>query len=318
MISLLNQIDTEYIHQLSSKDFKWCEGYRYDFYIIKYNCIIEINGNQHYSDHTSFNTKNKSGLFIQETDKIKMELAIKNNINYMAIDCSNSSKDFIKNSISKSDITKYIDLSLIDWDKCDLFATSNLIYEICNYYNSSNNSFTLKEMSAYFKLHYATISKYLNKGNELGLCKFDKSKLKSVTSNKLKAMFSKSVDVYKDGKYINTFESVTGLSKISKELFGEYFDIGSISEVCNGKKHQCKGYQFKYFGQPMLCNRPNTLCKKIEMFKDDNSIGIYESARYLSKHSIELYGIDLKACSIYDVCNNKRYLYKGFHFKYII
>lgn len=47
-LSLLEQLDVEYIYQLTQKYFDWIGNYRYDFYIPSKDLIIEVNGLQHY------------------------------------------------------------------------------------------------------------------------------------------------------------------------------------------------------------------------------------------------------------------------------
>ena len=38
------QLNENYIYQLTNSEFDWCNKFCYDFYIFKYNMIIEING----------------------------------------------------------------------------------------------------------------------------------------------------------------------------------------------------------------------------------------------------------------------------------
>lgn len=57
--------------------------------------------------------------------------------------------------------------------------------------------------------------------------------------------------------------------------------------------------------------------KKIEVFKDEISLGIYPSGAYLSDNSEELFGIKLIKSSISEVANGKRNHHKGYTFKYL-
>ena len=98
MSHVLNIIEPNYISQLSSKDFEWCNKYRYDFYLPTYNSIIEVHGEQHYR-HTGFKRTVKEE---QENDRLKKELALNNGIdNYIIIDCRKSEINYIKNNILK-------------------------------------------------------------------------------------------------------------------------------------------------------------------------------------------------------------------------
>ena len=56
--------------------------------------------------------------------------------------------------------------------------------------------------------------------------------------------------------------------------------------------------------------------KPIEMFKDNISIGIFESATELERQSEKLFGIKLWNTGILNVCLNKQKKHKGFVFKY--
>lgn len=57
--------------------------------------------------------------------------------------------------------------------------------------------------------------------------------------------------------------------------------------------------------------------KPIEIFKDGQSLGIFESASELERQSESLFGIHLGQENICLVCNNKKEQYKGFTFKYV-
>ena len=54
------------------------------------------------------------------------------------------------------------------------------------------------------------------------------------------------VAVYKDGKFIGEYLSVTELIERAKQDFGVKFNTANISAVCNGKQKTHKGYTFKY------------------------------------------------------------------------
>lgn len=57
--------------------------------------------------------------------------------------------------------------------------------------------------------------------------------------------------------------------------------------------------------------------KEVEIFKDGESLGIFESCVELSRQSEELFGVKLDARRISDVCNKKLWKHKDFAFKYI-
>ncbi|XZI06026.1 zinc-ribbon domain-containing protein (plasmid) [Clostridium perfringens] len=57
--------------------------------------------------------------------------------------------------------------------------------------------------------------------------------------------------------------------------------------------------------------------KKIEIFKDNQSLGIFESCSELKRQSEELFGVKLVLQNISKVCTGERKQYKGFTFKYV-
>ncbi|XZI53423.1 hypothetical protein ACSW9K_08325 [Clostridium perfringens] len=57
--------------------------------------------------------------------------------------------------------------------------------------------------------------------------------------------------------------------------------------------------------------------KEVEIFKDNQSLGIFESCAALSRQSEKLFGVKLFNQNISAVCNGKQKSYKGFAFKYI-
>ncbi len=173
MFNFLNQLEIDFQTQLSKSIFKWCKSenydYRYDFYIPSLNCIIETHGGQHYIE-SSTNTQFKKTLTEEQTnDKLKKELAKRNNINYyVSINCCFSDMNWIKNSIINSELTKLFDLSKIDWSKCDEFALKNIVKLVCETKNELK--LTNKQLAIDFKLSTSTISKYLKNGKMHNWC----------------------------------------------------------------------------------------------------------------------------------------------------
>lgn len=169
--SILNHFNIKYKYQ---KKFNWSKGKIYDFYLYDYNTIIEVNGAQHYVK--SFETIGGRSLKEeQENDKIKKELASKNNIKtYIELDCRKSEIGWIKNSILKSNLTNLIDFDNIDFEEFNSFAKYNtLLNEICCLYNSG---LYLYEIANKLHIWIGTVSDYLVRGNTIGLCKFKKKR----------------------------------------------------------------------------------------------------------------------------------------------
>lgn len=57
--------------------------------------------------------------------------------------------------------------------------------------------------------------------------------------------------------------------------------------------------------------------KKVEMFKNNISLGIFESCHELERQSEKLFGVKLLKSAISEVCNGKKTHYKNYTFKYI-
>ena len=74
--------------------------YKYDFYLIDYNYIIEAHGNQHYDEHGfgSFFEGAKTLNEEIENDENKKKLAISKGYNYIILDCRKSEFNYIKES----------------------------------------------------------------------------------------------------------------------------------------------------------------------------------------------------------------------------
>ena len=166
--NILNQLNLDYTYQLSKKDFIWCNTYRYDFYIPKYNIIIETHGNQHYDPVCNFNNDFEN---IHNNDINKRKLALKNNIEtYIELDCRISNKNYIKESIYKSELINYFDFTNVNWEQADEFATSSLIKRVCEYYELHKDNMTKTSIGKKFNITLSTVSKYLKKGEKFGWC----------------------------------------------------------------------------------------------------------------------------------------------------
>lgn len=211
--SILYHLDITLCHQLSKTTFKWCNKYKYDFYIGKINCIIETHGLQHYEETTGHWD---SLLKTQENDKNKAQLAKENGIdNYVVIDCRYSKMEFIKSNIMNSILPSLLNFeeSDIDWLKCHEYACKSLVKVACDLWKD-NHSIT--SIGKILKLNINTIAKYLKQGEELQWCNYipkeiSRKQIICLTTNKI---FNSQVEA------------------------GIYYDILStnISMCCNNKR----------------------------------------------------------------------------------
>lgn len=246
MHSVLEQIGVNFE---TEKSFDWSKGRIYDDYI-EHNglkIITEQHGKQHYEREI-----NKNGRTIkeeQENDKIKHDLAIQNNIDYyFVIDCMESTKEYIKNSILNSGLFSILNINPndIDFNKCDEFATSNMTKQICEYKNS-HSDMTTKEIAKLFHISYKTANDWVKKGAKLGWCtyeKFDDLKLhyqrEDMPVNNC-PVHCITTDTYHRSatKFVEYYQSLT-----EKKLCAR-----NIRSVCTGKRNHVNNMKFEYITQ---------------------------------------------------------------------
>lgn len=212
---------------------KWANKKRYDIFIPSLNCIIENQGKQHYEE--GFSSCGGKTLKEEESNDFeKKELALKNGIKYyIQLDCRESNKTWIKNAIINSQLLRIlnIDEAKIDWNKCDEYATTSLVKEVCRSYNE--NPVSISVLAKKFNIGISTISRYLKKGDVLGLCDYNPK------SNPTPRPVSK---FNKDGTWIEDFSSITEAKKTHN--ISEH----RIISCCKNKKgyKTAGGYIWKY------------------------------------------------------------------------
>jgi hypothetical protein len=228
MINLFEQLNLEYIYQAGKNQLHWLsDNYFYDFYIPQYDCIIEVNGMQHYEDGRLFS------IGVKDRDK-KKEFIAKDNIkNYIVIDCRKSELEYIKTSIINSDVATLFDLSKIDWKLCDEYALSNIVKSVCEYYSLYEKS-TYK-ISKHFHLAQATIIDYLKKGNLHNWCNppYNPDRTKPIL-------------IYYNNVLLGEYQSAKYICDNSMNILNrDRISVSYIYSLCkNGKDYY--GYNFKY------------------------------------------------------------------------
>lgn len=141
-------------------------NYRYDFYVKDINTIIEVNGIQHYKTKWKYRSE-------PDNDINKKSYAYAHGFSddtYLVLDCHESNLDFIRNAILSSKLSAYFDLSVVDFNKCSEFATSNLAKVACEYWNNGMN---VQEISEIMKIDKHTAMKYLRQGNDSKWCVYN-------------------------------------------------------------------------------------------------------------------------------------------------
>ena len=224
---ILEQLNINFITQLSKTIFKWCNGYKYDLYIPNLNCIIEAHGVQHYKE----TTRGRSLKEEQENDKNKKELALKNNIkHYIIIDCKYSDLVFIKNNIMQSELPQLLNFKEedINWIKCHEFACNSLVKIACNLWNEGINN--VQVIANKLKISRGTARKYLKRGTQANICNYNSEleklkRYKNLPSGKNHSNATKII-------CITTGEIFNYIKEASKK-----YKITHITDCCQGKRN---------------------------------------------------------------------------------
>ena len=250
-VSYPNKFITSFLEQVGvcfkrEKKFSWSNNKLYDFYIPEYNTIIEAHGKGHYCQYGFCSVGGRSLESEQENDKYKRQIALHNGIeNYIEVDCRYSTKDFISGSLKSNEKIKEvfnIDFNNIDWDKCHNNSISNLIIEVCNFYNK-NSTLSTSKIGEIFHLSKVTISTYLKNGNELGICEYNPKKNMSVNCSINNKQKRKKIIDLDTGK---VYECAKHLSQSGDYDFK--IDEDALRSSCRGHcNYTYKGHNFYYF-----------------------------------------------------------------------
>lgn len=165
MYMVLEQLQVPFEMEFSPD---WINGRRYDFKILTEDIIIETDGGLGHGHKTNLYKNYQESLKI---DEYKDMMALKNGIEVIRIDCLYSECDYIKNSIINSKLNQLYNLSIVDFEKCHLFACSNMIKTVCQYYENNRNK-TREEIASTFHISKCTVGRYLKKGIKMGFPKY--------------------------------------------------------------------------------------------------------------------------------------------------
>ena len=253
MIQIFKQLHIKYKWQATKNCFKWIDSLiSYDFYLPDYNCIIETHGEQHYRQSGYMRRTLKEE---QINDTYKEQLAKDNGINnYIILNCNDISGDKLEKIIMTSNLYYLLNLENqnINWNQCYMNASKNIIKEVCDYFNN-NQELSTVDIGVEFGLNKGTIRKYLVFGTKYNWCCYDASKEKQKASRKAIASGHckniKPIEILKDKISLGFFPSGAELSRQSELLFGIKLMPCNITDTCNGKYKQYKGFTFKSISQ---------------------------------------------------------------------
>lgn len=164
--NLLKKLDANNRHFEYSPD--WAGRYRYDAYFEKDGAsyVVEMDGSFHYIDYPFDNGNTLEDT--QRRDKEKNILAEEHGIIMIRIKCVPETLSNITSQIKQSLLNKIFDLNNINWREL-LYYNQSLFTEICDCYNNSNNK-TISSVVNQLNLNKNVVSKYLYRGNDIGLC----------------------------------------------------------------------------------------------------------------------------------------------------
>ena len=234
MANLLSELKINFENE---KEFDWCKFQniysnkiikgRYDFFIDKYNLIIEMDGLLGHGN----STKNRTAEETIYIDNQKDNLAYKNGYDLIRIKCDYLSYmdrcSFIKKSILSSDLVKYFDFSKVNWIKIHNNSIQSYMLLAIKLYNENKN-YCAKDIANILKLSTATVSKYLKEGNKYGLCKYDDEIIYEYRKDRLINVIGKKV------KLVNNTEV---LYFNSKSEAGRYFNKNFLTVRKDGTFH---------------------------------------------------------------------------------
>ena len=238
MSSVFNQINIEYIPEYAPE---WANNKRYDFYLPHFNCIVEVNGIQHYTN-SFLNRRDEA-----ENDKLKQQLAQDNGIlNYLIIDCRRSEAQFVKDNIILSNLLNILNKNTedINWIQCEIDARKTLSSEICELWNNGCSLQTIKNK---VNKSYAYVIKILEQGNQRAVICYTEDEVRKRSKNDPPPKRNKpnihtisvlQYDLF--GKFIKKWDSISVAAQQLK------ISPKSIINSCRGVNTTGCGYIWKY------------------------------------------------------------------------
>lgn len=215
MESVLKYIKFDYDFQFTFEG----SNYKYDFYLPKYNAIIETHGKQHY-DGSFSKWGGRTLEEEQENDKNKRELALANGVeseDYHEIDCRNSTLEWCKPNIEKV-LSLYLtdeELKNIDWVEIEIEAQRNKKLDVVEFWNKNkliNPSLTTTEVSNALNVPIYTVINFLNWGTKYGLCYYNGAEeMKANTKRKSHPILI----INEQGEIIEEYQSIREMSRLT-------------------------------------------------------------------------------------------------------
>lgn len=248
MASILTKLNIEFVKQMSYDKGK----HKYDFYLPKYNAILETHGLQHYEQQG----RGRSLEQEQENDRYKRVLAIENGIlnnNYHEIDCRCSTMEWCKHGIEEV-LSRYVDIDSLtdnDWKEADIQAQKSLKIEVCKYWKDSkemNGDLTTTQVANVFGVSNITVGNYLKWGSKNDLCNYNDHEVVKTRNKRRNGTFVYLVKPNGD-KWFENAVSMRELARatgIAKDTIAGNLDKEAL------KYHHSAKYDPKYIGSRIV------------------------------------------------------------------
>lgn len=244
--AFLKQFDLDVLTFEFSPEWEELGARRYDNYF-EYNgkkYILEMDGDLHYKE-SGFRGSLSD---VQANDMEKDLIAIAHQVIPIRIDCRKSQSDYIKNNLLNSELSNVLNMSHVDWNKCNEFASSNFLRYTCDFYIKNKYDMTYGEFAKYFNINITTFSTYKKRWSELGWINEDKDEKSLLRSIHSKSKRSIPVSVYDiANNHIKDFNSCSSAAHYMSAFYNKKFNNETISNrVKYSQDKLYNGFYFKH------------------------------------------------------------------------
>lgn len=249
--SMFSQIIEQIDNYIAEYSPSWAGRKRYDNYFQKDNkeYILEVDGGLGHGKYTYYGDENQKIISL-EVDAQKENMALEHGICFIRIDADQFDMDYMTNSILKSELANILDLSCVNWSKCNIDATKSKKMEVINLFNDGVKN--IRDIcDKVSNIGYGTAYRYLLEGSKDGLCdyspkdyvkyrKFPKDRGRKVICLNTKRVYNSMTDACREYniKSISNICScctgrykTSGVDKNGNRLKWMYFDEYNVSQA---------------------------------------------------------------------------------------
>lgn len=240
---ILKERKVEFRHDVQ---LEWSGTKRYDFYIEKWNMIIETHGVQHYGMNSGWNKTEQDLEKQQSNDKLKEELAINNGIaHYVVLD---TSKQDVNHALSQiieiEELNSKLKVETLNKEKLFYKVGKPLMIqavELWNNMESKGEEPTASIIAQKMNKDRMWAKNTLLKASKLGLCNY---------SQELAEERRKQTCRSKNGRRVKAVNRFTGEELIFETIKGASRELGyacgSIGNALSGRSSYSGDYYWSY------------------------------------------------------------------------